>query len=218
MPNPPRGQQDFEGHGCQVAPAGRLRRALHPRLGLPRQVAAVQLFDGGFDGQAPYRRSANGTPFFLEAPAPTDEALQTALHKITTRMTQAAYPSVDVDRRAGLDLHGRQRRRFGRGPRDAQLPEVERCKRLDDSDPPLIRRPGVQGRWNRLRPNGCGTDGSGLATRGLRRLNPGKRFRLGCQRPTNLRLHPETASSTSGAVHRPFCAVFRVPWERKTNV
>ena len=33
-----------------------------------------------------YRRSADGAPEFVEAPAPTDEALQTVLHKIITRL------------------------------------------------------------------------------------------------------------------------------------
>ena len=61
-----------------------------------------------------YRRSADGTPEFVEAPAPTDEALQAVLHKIITRLTQAAHPSGGVGRRGGFDLHGRQRRRFGR--------------------------------------------------------------------------------------------------------
>lgn len=32
-----------------------------------------------------YRRGADGVPEFVEAPAPTDEALQTMLHKIITR-------------------------------------------------------------------------------------------------------------------------------------
>lgn len=32
-----------------------------------------------------YRRSANGTSAFVEAPAPTDEALQTVLHRIISR-------------------------------------------------------------------------------------------------------------------------------------
>jgi Putative transposase len=32
-----------------------------------------------------YRRSADGTPEFVEVPAPTDEALQSVLHKIITR-------------------------------------------------------------------------------------------------------------------------------------
>ena len=40
-----------------------------------------------------YRRGADGAPVFLEVPAPTDEALQAVLHKIITRMTQAAHPS-----------------------------------------------------------------------------------------------------------------------------
>ena len=32
-----------------------------------------------------YRRSAEAEPVFVEAPTPTDEALQTVLHKIITR-------------------------------------------------------------------------------------------------------------------------------------
>ena len=39
-----------------------------------------------------YRRGAEGVPEFVEVPAPTDEALQTVLHKIITRTTQAAHP------------------------------------------------------------------------------------------------------------------------------
>ena len=53
-----------------------------------------------------YRRSADGTPEFVEAPAPTDEALQAVLHKIITRLTQAAHPSGGVGRGGGFDLHG----------------------------------------------------------------------------------------------------------------
>jgi Putative transposase len=33
-----------------------------------------------------YRRGADGVPEFVEVPAPTDEALQTVLHKIITRL------------------------------------------------------------------------------------------------------------------------------------
>ena len=39
-----------------------------------------------------HQRGTDGTPEFVEAPAPTDEALQTVLHKIITRTTQAAHP------------------------------------------------------------------------------------------------------------------------------
>jgi len=39
-------------------------------------------------------------------------------------------------------------------------------KRLVHPDPSALIRPGVRGRWSRLRPSGCETDGSGLATRG----------------------------------------------------
>ena len=48
-----------------------------------------------------YQRSADGTPEFVEALAPTDEALQAVLHKIITRLTQAAHPSGSVGRRGG---------------------------------------------------------------------------------------------------------------------
>ena len=57
-----------------------------------------------------YRRSAEGALGFVEVAAPTDEALQTVLHKIISRTTQAAHPSGGVGRRGGFDLHGRQRR------------------------------------------------------------------------------------------------------------
>ena len=64
-----------------------------------------------------YRRSAEGAPQFVEVAAPTDEALQAVLHRIITRLTQAAHPSGRAGRRGGrFDLHRRQRRRFGRGP------------------------------------------------------------------------------------------------------
>jgi len=42
----------------------------------------------------------------LCASAPTDEALQAVLHKIITRMTQAAHPSGGVGRRGGFDQYG----------------------------------------------------------------------------------------------------------------
>ena len=64
-----------------------------------------------------YRRGAKGMPEFVEAPAPSDEALQVVLHRIITRLTQAAHPSGGAGRRRGrFDIYGRQRRRFGRGP------------------------------------------------------------------------------------------------------
>jgi hypothetical protein len=63
-----------------------------------------------------FRCDTEGEPVFVEVPAPTDEALQTVLHKIITRMTQAAHPQGGARRRAGPDHHGRRRRRFGRGP------------------------------------------------------------------------------------------------------
>jgi len=53
-----------------------------------------------------YRCGADGAPLFVEASAPTDEALQAMLHKITNRMTQAAHPSGGVGRRGGFDLFG----------------------------------------------------------------------------------------------------------------
>jgi len=53
-----------------------------------------------------YRHSADGAPVFVEVPAPTEEALQTVLHKITTRLTQVAHPSGGARRRGGFDLYG----------------------------------------------------------------------------------------------------------------
>ncbi len=44
-----------------------------------------------------YRRSAEGAPQFVEAPAPTDEVLQAVLHRIINRLTQAAHPSGGAD-------------------------------------------------------------------------------------------------------------------------
>ena len=35
-----------------------------------------------------YQRGTDGTPEFVKAPAPTDEALQAVLHKIITRLTK----------------------------------------------------------------------------------------------------------------------------------
>lgn len=40
-----------------------------------------------------YRRAAEGEPHVVEVPAPTDEALQTVLHKIITPHDEAAHPS-----------------------------------------------------------------------------------------------------------------------------
>ena len=53
-----------------------------------------------------YRCDTDGEPVFVEVPAPTDEALQTVLHKVITRLTQAAHPSGGACRRAGPDLCG----------------------------------------------------------------------------------------------------------------
>ena len=64
-----------------------------------------------------YRRSADGAPAFVEAPAPTDEALQAVLQKIIKRTMKLLTRRGGVGRRGGFDHHGRQRRRFGRGAR-----------------------------------------------------------------------------------------------------
>ena len=55
-----------------------------------------------------YRRSAEGAPQFVEVAAPTDEALQAVLHRIITRLTQAAHPPG-----AGQRARSDQRRRPG---------------------------------------------------------------------------------------------------------
>ena len=54
-----------------------------------------------------YRCDTEGEPVFVEVHAPTDEALQAVLHKIITRLTQAAHPQGSARRRAGPDHHGR---------------------------------------------------------------------------------------------------------------
>ena len=72
-------------------------------------------------------------------------------------------------------------------PHHPQLPEIKRCKRLDEPDPPQFMRPGVQGRWSRLRSSGCGTDGIGVATRDSPQAAPKKgALRLRCRRSTEL--------------------------------
>jgi len=53
-----------------------------------------------------YRCDTEGEPVFVEVPAPTDEALQAVLHKIITRLMQAAHPQGGARRRAGFDLCG----------------------------------------------------------------------------------------------------------------
>jgi len=53
-----------------------------------------------------YQCDPEGEPVFVEVPAPTDEALLTVLHKIITRMTQAAHPQGCARRRAWPELHG----------------------------------------------------------------------------------------------------------------
>jgi len=53
-----------------------------------------------------YRCDTEGEPVFVEVPVPTDEALQTVLHKIITRLTQAAHPSGGARRGGGFDQYG----------------------------------------------------------------------------------------------------------------
>jgi ribosomal protein S27E len=57
-----------------------------------------------------YRRGTDGAPEFVEVPAPTDEALQSVLHKIITRTMKLLTRRGGVGRRGGFDLHRRQRR------------------------------------------------------------------------------------------------------------
>ena len=52
-----------------------------------------------------YRCGADGAPVFVEASAPTDEALQAVLHNYT-RLDVAAHPSGGVGRRGRFDLCG----------------------------------------------------------------------------------------------------------------
>ena len=57
-----------------------------------------------------YRRGIDGAPEFVEVPEPTDEALQSVLHKIITRTMKLLTRRGGVGRRGGFDLHRRQRR------------------------------------------------------------------------------------------------------------
>ena len=63
-----------------------------------------------------YRRSAEAEPVFVEAPTPTDEALQAVLQKIIKRTMKLLTRRAVLVEEEG-STYGRQRRRFGRGPR-----------------------------------------------------------------------------------------------------
>jgi len=83
-----------------------------------------------------YRCDPQSEPVFVEVPAPTDEALQAVLHKIITRMTQAAHPSGEgwskrrvrpigltstaIRTRPAYSGRRRPRRASGPAPRQAQ--------------------------------------------------------------------------------------------------
>ena len=90
-----------------------------------------------------YRPDADGAPVFTEVPAPTDAALQAVLHKIITRLMQAAHPSEGVGRRARFDLRGRQRRRFGPGPRAQAATGRYRRRRVLTASP-SVGLPGTR--------------------------------------------------------------------------
>jgi hypothetical protein len=63
-----------------------------------------------------YQLGTDGETVFVEVPALTDEALQAVLHNFITR-TMSGSPVVGADRRAGPNVHGRQRVQFGKGSR-----------------------------------------------------------------------------------------------------
>ena len=74
--------------------------------------------------------------------------------------------------------------------------------RPDAAQPRQFRRPGEQGRWDRLRPRVRGTDGGGLETRDNPQQAPKKDAfrldRLSGRRPTHLSPHPKTGSRRFG--------------------
>ena len=84
----------------------------------------------------------------------------------------------------------------------ARQPVARRCKRPDAAQPRQFRRPGEQGRWDRLRPRVRGTDGGGLETRDNPQQAPKKDDfrldRLSGRRPTPLSPHPKTGSRRFG--------------------
>jgi hypothetical protein len=61
-----------------------------------------------------YRHRTDGEPASVEMAAPSDEVLQTVLHKIITRVMKLLTRR--VRRGAGLDLHGRINGLLGRCP------------------------------------------------------------------------------------------------------
>ena len=56
-----------------------------------------------------YRRGTDGAPEFVELPAPTNEALQTVLHKIIIRTMKLLTRGGGVDRKARPSILGRHR-------------------------------------------------------------------------------------------------------------
>jgi hypothetical protein len=83
-------------------------RLLEPSLWMKGSAANLNIHLHCLVLDGVYRCDTEGEPVFVEVPAPTDEALQAVLHKITTRLMQAAHPSGGARRRAGPDHHGRR--------------------------------------------------------------------------------------------------------------
>ena len=90
----------------------RLLLAAQPKLVTPVLQVVHRVITRHLLGQAGlcWTACTGAVPEFVEVPAPTDEALQTVLHKIIARLMKLLTRRAGVGRRGGFDLHGRQRR------------------------------------------------------------------------------------------------------------
>ncbi len=109
-PHGPRGQQDAEGHDRQGAPAGRLRRALHAGLGLPRPA------DRERD-----RKAVRPPPV-----ARRDAGQEPRLRDRADRHPDGRLPAPGRARRLGAPLRDDGRRQRGR--RDPRLQARDRAR------------------------------------------------------------------------------------------
>ena len=134
------------------------------------------------------------------------------------RHAQGAGLQADAVRRHRRVQPALSRALRGRRPaRPVHRSVGRRCKRPNAAQPSPFRRPSDRHRWGRLCPRFSGPAGTArrkAVSRGRRSENA---FRLGCQRPTNLRCLQRLIRAQSGTVlYRvaPCSAVFRVPWGR----
>ena len=117
------------------------------------------------------------------------------------RHAQGAGLQADAVRRHRRVQPARSRALRGRRPaRPVHRSVGRRCKRPNAAQPSPFRRPSDRHRWGRLCPRFSGPAGTArrkAVSRGRRSENA---FRLGCQRPTNLRCLQRLIRAQSGTV------------------